>query len=104
MADYTLLQAQQDVATLRGQIAHLLVNLPLTGQAGTPVAPVGGALLFADSNNNLERMLPSGRNAVLSDSSTDHTSNVVTQATFTTITASWGIPANDPNNGTCYRL
>ena len=76
-------------------------------QASAPVMPGGfpaGPVLWGDSHGSLERLAPSGRTAVLSDGSTNAASNTVTQATFTQLTASWGVPANDPNPGTLYRL
>lgn len=100
---YTLDQVELDLATLRGQVDLLSERLTLNGYAGPPNTPAGGAVLWADALGNVERLLPSGHTAQLTDGQAD----VTVRGPFSSnndVTISWAIPAGDWQVTTAWRL
>jgi hypothetical protein len=83
-------------------VINALTGLGFVNQTPTPVAQPGTAQLWCDANQNLERLLPSGRSAPLSDGSGAVGTFAVTTTAYGPISPSWGIPANDMKVGTTY--
>lgn len=123
---YSLQQAQRDIATLRGQLAHLQANntvLSMTvetlltlpdastwGPAGLSVLQlvspgssptVSG--LYADSGGNVAYKTTSGYNGQLVNSVTDTTTRTNATTGNNQISGSFTIPANDAQVNTVYR-
>lgn len=99
---YTLEQCEADLATLRGQVDLLSEVLTLDGWAGPPNTPAGAAVLWADALNNVERIMPSGRTAQLTDGQGNVSSHTITANNV--ITDGWAVPAYDSQVSTAYRL
>lgn len=74
------------------------------GAQGLPATPSSGVILWADGNNSLQKLVPSGRYATLSDGSVSYASHTVTSSSLSVLTDTWIVPPNDAVAGTCYRL
>jgi hypothetical protein len=99
---YTLQQAQYEIATLRGVVAHLLVNATFANLSTDGTLNVGfGANLAGRITFNPQIV---GLGGFLPTIDTDTTSNSVTQSSLTRVTTSWSIPASDAIIGTTYRF
>lgn len=100
--DYTLEQAELDIAQLRGQMGVLSEILALSS-GPVPNAPGSGSWsLYADSNGDPAAIFGSGLAGNLGVSVTDKTNRTVTQAATTQLGAQFTIPANDAKVNTVY--
>ena len=102
MEAYTLEQAEEELADLRGQV-HRLEELFQFIDSQTPNTPAGGPGLYSLAgvpwwirSSGLTGAIP----AVTADTGT----TTVTGTTIGPLSAVWTIPANDANVGTTYRL
>lgn len=98
---YTLIQAQNDIADLRGAIAHLqenavLGNATVTTMFSTPDGCVWTTGGLARSSTGVV-----GEPCI---SATDTTRFTVSSTSYGAVTKGWSIPANDATVGTLYRL
>lgn len=94
-----------DVALTRQAAGILAVNSAVQLKEVTlPTTPTGAAILWADADGNVQKLLPSGLSDRISTGQGFAVTSTVTQAASTALTGNWTIPAGDGQVGTVYRL
>lgn len=102
MEIFTLEQAEDHVADLRGMVDRLAEVLPLD-DSQVPNTPTTGATIFSVGGQPAY-VSKSGMTWNLQGSATDATTHTVTQASLTNLSSALSIKANDPAVSTCYRI